>query len=399
MPNPSDNQLAIANKAIHWFKYSSNDLFQISGGPGTGKSFLLHYIVQQLGLRPYEIAPMAYTGAAAIVMRRKGFLNAKTTHSWLLEPVKQQKKDKNGYTKMNTYFNIPEVGIGFKPKPLPPQIKLVVVDEGKMIPKPMRSLIERQGIKTIVAGDIDQLDPVAYDPAYFMDGEVHYLTEIFRQKENSAIVYLSQRIKNKLPIHCGKYSDCLVIYDDEVIPEMIVSSDVILCGRNDTRETLTRYIREDILGFDKFSLPHNREHVVCRQNNWNLDLNGINLANGLMGEIANNPDVSSLGDNYFTIDFRPMMLNEVFRELKVDKIYFNSSFKDKTRYKYNSYPNYEKFEYAYAITTHIAQGSEYNNGMYYEEYLNPSINTQLHYTGITRFSDYCIYVKKRRRLY
>ena len=50
-----------------------------------------------------------------------------------------------------------------------------------------------------------------------------------------------------------------------------------------------------------------------------------------MGEIANNPDVSSLGDNYFTIDFKPMMLDEVFRDLKVDKMYFNSSFKDKTR--------------------------------------------------------------------
>ena len=33
-----------------------------------------------------------------------------------------------------------------------------------------------------------------------------------------------------------------------------------------------------------------------------------------------------------------------------------------------------KFEFGYAITTHMSQGSEFNNGIYFEEFLNRNIN-------------------------
>ena len=58
-----------------------------------------------------------------------------------------------------------------------------------------------------------------------------------------------------------------------------------------------------------------------------------------------------------------------------------------------------KFEFGYAITTHMSQGSEFNNGIYIEEYLNPSINNKLNYVGLTRFKNFCIYVKHRPKKY
>ena len=88
----------------------------------------------------------------------------------------------------------------------------------------------------------------------------------------------------------------------------------------------------------------------------------------------------------------------VFDRVLVNKRYFIAPFKDKMQLKSMKHKG-DLFEYAYAITTHIAQGSEYSKGIYFEEYLNKNINTQLNYTGITRFKDFCIYVKKRRRLY
>ena len=54
---------------------------------------------------------------------------------------------------------------------------------------------------------------------------------------------------------------------------------------------------------------------------------------------------------------------------------------------------------AYAITTHMSQGSQYPNGAYIEEYLSPDINKNLNYTGITRFSNFLIYVKKKKKYY
>lgn len=397
MITPSVQQEEIANKAIDWFYNSSEQTFQISGGPGTGKSFLLHYIVSRLNLEPYEVAPMTYTGAAAIVMRHKGFKNAKTMHSWLLRVIKRPKKDAHGKVIIDKYFNIPETELIFVPIDLPSYIKLVVVDEGKMVPEPMKKLLNEQGRKVIVAGDINQLDPVGYPPAYIVSGKVHYLTEIFRQKQGSGIVWLSDRIKNNQPIHCGMYSDCMVVYNDEVTDRMMLSSDIILCGKNDTRERLTSQIRQGLLHIDGW-LPEHGERVVCRNNRWELEVDGLNLANGLLGTVANYPTVLSVDIDRFEIDFMPLNSNAIFNKVLVNKKYFTAPFKDKMQLKTMKHKG-DLFEFAYAITTHIAQGSEYSRGIYFEEYLNRTINTQLNYTGLTRFKDFCIYVKRRRRLY
>lgn len=400
MIEPSQNQLAVAQQAIDWFYNSPDMVFQISGGPGTGKSFLLHYIVSQLGLKWYEVAPMTFTGAAAIVMRKKGFSTAKTMHSWLLKPVKASKKDKEGKPLLDSYFNIPQSGITFIPISLNTDyIRLVVVDEGKMVPMPMRELLERNHVKTIVAGDIDQLDPVGYSPAYLTTGKVHRLTEIFRQKRDSGIVYIAQRIKQGLPIHCGVYNNCTVLYEDEITTDMMLSSDAILCGRNATRDQINNHIRHNVLQYDSW-LPRHGEKVICRANDWNISIDEINLANGLVGVVSNYPDVTAIADkSSFEIDFQPYLLTRPFKKLRLDANYFKASYRDKAKIKNQFSYNGHLFEYAYAITTHLAQGSEYQRGIFIEEFLNHNIDTQLRYTGITRFSDYCIYAKKRRRYY
>ena len=68
----------IAQKAINWYRYGSDQVFQISGGPGTGKTFLISEIIRRLGIPLEKTLPMAYTGSAAINMRMKGLYNAKT---------------------------------------------------------------------------------------------------------------------------------------------------------------------------------------------------------------------------------------------------------------------------------------------------------------------------------
>jgi hypothetical protein len=57
------------------------------------------------------------------------------------------------------------------------------------------------------------------------------------------------------------------------------------------------------------------------------------------------------------------------------------------------------FEYGYAQTVHLAQGSQWANGIYFEEFLSREINNRVHYTAVTRFSNRCIYVKQNRKYY
>ena len=86
-PCLNPQQEIIKNEAVNWFRNSSSQLFEIDGLAGTGKSFLIGQILNELNLKSNEVYAMAFTGQASIVMRTKGFTNAKSIHSTLYEVV------------------------------------------------------------------------------------------------------------------------------------------------------------------------------------------------------------------------------------------------------------------------------------------------------------------------
>lgn len=110
-------------------------------------------------------------------------------------------------------------------------------------------------------------------------------------------------------------------------------------------------------------------------------------------------DVSKFDGKNFTIDFQPYLSRTPFYDIKCDFKYFIAPTEQKQFLKNNKYNTNEKFEFSYCITTHLSQGSQYANGIYFEEYLNKDINKNLNFTGITRFSNNVIYVKRKSRFY
>lgn len=390
-------QRYIIEEAKKSYHSSSEQLFQFTGGPGTGKSVVLNAIIEELGLDINEVAPMAYTGAAAIVMRTKGLINAKTEHSSLYNPVEIYKYDDNGNIAMDTYLNRPRYTLGFEPKDLT-GIKLIVVDEAAQTPYEIREEILSRGIKTIAAGDLDQLPPITSRPGFLCEGTVYRLTEFMRQSLGSSILYLADRAIKELPIHEGVYNNSIVINEDELTDNMILNSDIVICGKNKTRDKFNNHVRQDIfrIGTD---LPTYNERMICRKNNWNLEVEGINLANGLLGTIQNQPDVSGFDGKTYKINFHPTMIESYFKDLACDYQYLTAPRELKEKLKNNRYNKGEKMEFAYAITTHLSQGNEFNNGIYFSEYLNKDIQKNLNYTGITRFKNWMIYVKPKRKWY
>lgn len=397
----TEEQEKLIQDAIYWYHNSSEQVFQYSGGPGTGKSVVMNEIIRRLGLKMSQVAPMAYVGAAAINLRLKGLSNAKTIHSWLYEPVDVPLVDDKGAPIMDTYLNKPMFETRFIPKDLT-NIELMAIDEGGTVPLNMREDILSRGKKILIAGDLDQLPPVADKPAFLYTGKIHVLTQIMRQAENSPIVYLCQRAKYGLPIQMGLYgNDVYVIAEDEVTQDMILHSGVLLCGRNVTRDRLNNLIRKDILKYSS-ELPNAGEKLICRKNNWNTEIGGINLTNGLTGTVVNQPDVSTFDGKSFRIDFMPDLIQSelgIFYDTKVNYEYFvgNRDVKNAIKSFRRRKPRSNLFEYGYAQTVHLAQGSQWNNGMYYEEFLYPEINNSLHYTALSRFRQKCIYVKYKRK--
>ena len=311
----------VLQEAIKWWK-SSEQLFQISGAPGTGKTFLLYRIIDALGIPFDKIAFMAYTGQAAIVMRNAGLTTAKTIHSTLYEPVEVPVMRPDGTYELDPYYNKPVTTVQFKPRDLS-GISLFVIDEAGMVNEEIGQEIMNRGLKTMAIGDLDQLKPITGDPYFLVNGYVHVLTEKMRQ----AVFYmmlppvdLSERALKGLPIEIGTYGKSKVIYRDELTDYEIVNSDIMICGTNRTRDMINRNYRNNILHCTS-NLPMVGEKMICRKNNWLLMSDGISLVNGLSGIVTRSPGVEGFDGRTYTIDFQPYMCGGIFIDLTCDDGY------------------------------------------------------------------------------
>ena len=387
-------QQTFVDMAVNWFYRSSSTLLQLAGYAGTGKSVVISEILRRLRLSEDEVLPMAYTGQACTIMRKRGFSNACTCHSGLFIPIQEVETDpETGMIRMNKTFNIPIVKWKFIPKDFTgTRIKLIILDEAWMVPKRFKNFIDRTGIKVIAAGDPGQLPPIGDSPGYLTEGPIFFLTELMRQSENSPIVYLANRAREGKIIEPGLYGDsALVIFDDELDNDLLSKANIILCAKNVTRDSINNKIRHEILGFHT-DYPLFGERIICRKNNWELDVNGIPLVNGLTGTVITPPEIGRFNGDIFLLDFLPDMLDYPFVNLPINYRYLNASHQEKEELKNNPYLFGERFEYSYASTVHLSQGSEYSAGIYIEEFLSKNIQKMLNYTAITRFKDKLIYV-------
>lgn len=409
---PTSEQESIIEEAVQWFRNGSEQVFEFSGKAGTGKSVVLNEIINRIGLAPSQYIAGAYTGAAAIVMRIKGFRSARSLHSifyHLEEEILDFTNDDRSFLDVvNTQYNTKKKIFRFVPAPkgiIPSSVRLIVIDEGYMVPKYMRKVILKHGIKVLVCGDRRQLPPIGDDAAFLTGTNVRELTQIMRQNANDPIIYLANRAIEGLPIHCGSYGpNCMVIEDRDLTDEMLLKVGNVICGTNKSRDFFNHRIRE-LRGISS-PFPLYGDRVICRNNNWGITNDNIALANGLTGYITSPIDPSRIYNGKdsrlygtFRMDFLPDLLQYPFRDLNVNYEYLVSDYSERNKIKNNRYTNGELFEYANAITTHLSQGSEYPAGIFYEEFLRPQIQNQLNYTGITRFKKYLIYVKKTKRYY
>ena len=394
---PADQETVISS-AVEHVKRGNKQVFEFTGGPGTGKTYCIHEIVRRLNMSMDRIAPMAYIGQAAIVMRTRGLYNARTIHSWLYECIEDDVLDEHGFPVMDPVFNKPMKRIRFVPRDLN-DIDLFIIDEGYTVPEYMKKDIESRGKPIIVCGDRKQLPPVEDKPAYLINDDIMMLTQIMRQNAGNFIIELSNMVYDGIEPDVGLYGNVLVIDRDDITPEMIQNSQVIICGTNKTRDYYNDYVRHEIL-HRTTTLPGLGERVMCRKNNWNIEVDGINLTNGLTGTVAKPADVYRFDGKTFTIDFRSDLLGLYFPDIKCNYKFFTAKTRSEKEFIKNSkYAIGEKFEYAYSKTVHLCQGSQYYNGMYISEYLHKDIQRQLDFTAVSRFMKYMIYVRKKRKQY
>ena len=399
--NFTDEQERIIQGAVNHIKSNEVDeqVYQIAGSAGTGKTTVLREIIRRSEIPMSRIAVMTFIGQAAIILRSKGIYNARTIHSQLYV-TEEDYVYQNGQIVRDPVYDKPVTKMYFRLKKSLPDIDLMIIDEAWTVPKKMKKDIESFGIKIIASGDHKQLPPVGDEPAYLVDGKIHFLTQIMRQGKGSQILLLADYLNKGYRVSPGYYGEVLVIEDRDLTDEMIKYANIMICATNATRDTLNNHVRNDIFKLNQ-RLPAYGEKIICRKNNWNIEVNGISLANGLIGSVIN--EISPLDidrkKKQFKVDFKPDMFNGVFRDLNCDYEYFIADSNARKFLKNNPYSKASKFEYAYAITTHLSQGAQYPSGIYFKEYFRKDIQSNLDYTGITRFSDFVIMVLPSRKYY
>ena len=396
----NNEQEYVTQEAVKWFNNDYSDqVFEYAGIPGAGKSLVLMEIIRRLGLDIMaETAPMSFTGTASLVMRLKGFANAKTAHSWIYTVTPCPLRDAAGNIIMDELLNVPIYIPKFKRvTKLNDDIKLIVIDEGYCLPKTVGDNIKQFGLKILVCGDPNQLPPVNDAPAFLTGNRFYKLTQCMRQMGKEDINFIATRASLGLPLLDGYYGNSLVISNKSLTDDMLLWADIVICGTNKTRDMLNNRIRK-LKGYNS-KLPQYGEKVVARSNNWLEAVslsNGteINITNGMVCKVLNNPDISSYEKDMFSMTIAPELApNAIFFNTRCNYRHMISDYKTRDSIRKNRYAKGNMFEFAYAITTYLAQGGQWHNVVYIEEYMKGTIQGPMNLVGASRADTSLIYVK------
>lgn len=362
----------------------------ISGFAGTGKSTLIKFIIAALNIPPEQVCYVAYTGKAAQVLKQKGCPNPITAHKLLYKA----KPMPNG-----TYKFVPKII-------LENDYKIIVVDEVSMLPKEMWEKLLSHKIHVIATGDPFQLPPI--DPNsdnHILERPHIFLDEIMRQASESEIIRFSMHIREGKPIKTyNPTGDQVLIYKpQELVTGMYSWADQILCATNATRNKINSEMRM-IKGFGPE--PEAGDKIISLRNQWDFFSAGVDpspLTNGTIGTLEDSQLKNIYVPYWISKKQVPILFaemtdenNDTFTGIPIDYTALTTGNKFLTgQQEYQMRKNKQcpdppfEFAYAYAITCHKAQGSEWKKILCFEERF--PFDTVEHarwlYTAATRASE------------
>lgn len=366
----------------------------IAGYAGTGKSTLIKFIISALNVNPEDVCYVAYTGKAATVLQQKGCPNATTAHQLLYHA----KPMPNGTFKFTEKLSI--------------DYEIVVVDEVSMLPKEMWERLLKHKKYILACGDPGQLPPIDKDTDnHVLDNPHVFLDEIMRQAQDSEIIRLSMWIREGKPLSqfpCAG-EQVQIFTPDQVVSGMYGWADQILCATNAKRDYINNFVRQE-KGFGKE--PGVGDKIISLHNHWDRfsSLGTWALTNGSIGTITDmkyqNIHIPSYISRdpigYLMTDMR-LEDGESFNELPIDYKALTTgtpTLNPKQNYLLRKNklmtidPPYD-FAYAYAITCHKAQGSEWDKVLVFEESFPRVAEEHINwlYTAATRAKEKLVVVR------
>lgn len=378
-------------KAIH--AAMSRGVTILTGGPGTGKTTIIKGLISIFDRMGFKIALAAPTGRAAKRMSETTGCEAKTVHRLLEMEYKDDFEPR--FVRCET-CRLDE--------------NVFILDEASMMDAVLTEAFLRAvkpGSRIIFIGDRDQLPSVGAGNvlADLIDSECFNtvsLTDIFRQGENSVIVYAAHEINNgKMPPTDNKSEDFFFMgrSDDMSIvetvsqlchsrlpkkygPELASGIQIITpsrkgeCGTEKLNAVLQAALnppsRDKAEKHSHGTTFRVGDKVMQIKNNYGIEWE----KNGMEGVGIFNGDIGIIED----IDVREEKMEILFDDRRVDYDFSLLS----------------ELELAYAITVHKSQGSEYPIVIIPLYSCAPMLQSRnLLYTAVTRGARIVILVGKK----
>ena len=404
------------NLIVEWFFNTENQVFVLSGYAGTGKTYLIDYIVKkELGLEAgVEAVFVSPTGKAAVNLVKKGTI-AGTIHGLIYRREEEFFVDENGEVVEGSnqlHF--------VKREEIDKKIRLIIIDEASMINEMVLYDLLSFGVKCLFCGDGAQLPPV--DGTCPLLENAHYTMEqIVRQAADNPIIQVATMARTGKYIPYGIYGEQVCVISKNALTtndrrRLFLSADQIICGRNSTRIALNHEIRQYKGISEETLLPLEGEKLICTLNDWEKPLDKekrFHLVNGIIGSAHG---IQMQHDDLATMDFYvdfidnaikvPFDIGVFMRGRYTHRYGFRAvTLADGTVVAEDNFAMFRtqrsvseepvcRFEFGYAITCHKAQGSEFDFVIVFDEgWVFGEEKNRWLYTAITRAKEKLLIIR------
>lgn len=380
-------------------RFSFERPFFLGGYAGTGKTTILKALEQ---MYPGKVTFLAPTGKACQVLKTKMSPTAKvrTIHSFLYLPVevteetvaRWRSEAENGSQYAKTKLKNYEDGftVDFMDNLTEPVDDIVVVDESSMLGQREYLRLREVCRRLVFVGDTFQLPPVqspSVIPSEAQDFDA-FLDEVHRAALESPITRLSMDIRSGNFKGWKYWSQNGIEYSVKTTLGTLRSVDQVITGSNAERKRLNRAMRLPERGYE----PHVGDKVIVKDNIYGRN-KSLRLVNGDIGRI------SSLQMSFGGISIEGIpghLYPEHLRftdELLADCYGVEASLPREMKGAYRNH----RIDYAYAITCHASQGSEWPSVLVYDDHMRASdkeSRLRWLYTAVTRAKEKLIFVEK-----
>lgn len=359
----SPDQQAAYTEIRQWLSDQPEGEKEISlgGYAGTGKTTLLKYMIDKFDSWSPQV--MSLTGKACSVLVKKG-VNAQTIHSSIYYVHTEKKRPV--FTLRTSIEDDPD---------------LLIIDEASMVSLDLYRDLLSFGLPVLWVGDHGQLEPIGRNPGIMKNPDIK-LEKIHRQAEGNPIIMFADKIRQGgIPAAiCPKGNATVEMLNKRKIDEdKLVQVDQIIVGLNRTRVKMNKIVRA-LRKFPPMEVVVG-DRLVCLKNDRRQG-----LFNGLQARVLTIEADKTQPVYHVKLDLDSGLiwsgdiLMEQFNKDKglhePDRALWSASY----------------FDYAYAITCHKSQGSEWPTVMVVEESAGKLWSMpRWRYTAITRASERLLY--------